>query len=120
MLQKFYKKMERKFNKQPKLHIRKGDTVKVISGNDKGKTGTVRSVLVAKQRAIVEGVNIVSKHMKPSAQNPNGGIEKTEAAVHISNLMVVDPTSGDATKIGRKENKEGKLQRFSKKTGEFI
>ena len=112
--------MERKFNKQPKLHVRKGDTVKVISGNDKGKTGTVLSVLVNKRRAVVEGINIVSKHLKPSASNPNGGIEKVEAAIDLSNLMVVDPSSGEATKIGRKLNKEGKLQRFSKKTGEFI
>jgi len=112
--------MERKFNKIPKLHIRKDDTVKVLSGNDKGKTGKVLSVLVGKNRAVVEGVNIVSKHMKPSASNPNGGIEKVEAAVHISNLMVVDPSSGDATKIGRKRNSEGKLQRYAKKTGEFI
>ena len=65
--------MERKFNKQPKLHIKKGDTVKVISGNDKGKTGTILSVLVDKRRAVVEGINIVSKHLKPSASNPNGG-----------------------------------------------
>ena len=112
--------MERKFNKQPKLHIKKGDTVKVLSGNDKGKTGAVLSVIVTKRRAVVEGINIVSKHMKPSASNPNGGIEKVEAAIDISNLMVVDPSSGDATRIGRKLNQEGKLQRFSKKTGEFI
>ena len=112
--------MERKFNKIPKLHIKKGDTVKVISGNDKGKTGTVLSVIVAKRRAVVEGMNIVSKHMKPSASNPNGGIEKVEAPIHISNLMVVDPSSGDATRIGRKKNDSGKLQRYSKKTGEFI
>lgn len=112
--------MERKFNKQPKLHIKKGDTVKIISGNDKGKTGTVLSVIVRKKRAIVEGINIVSKHMKPSASNPNGGIEKVEASIDISNLMVVDPKSGEATRIGRKVNQEGKLQRYSKKTGDFI
>ena len=112
--------MERKFNKQPKLHVKKGDTVKVISGNNKGKTGIILSMIVDKRKAVVEGVNIVSKHLKPSASNPNGGIEKIEAAINISNLMVVDPTSGDATKIGRKLNSEGKLQRFSKKTGEFI
>lgn len=112
--------MERKFNKIPKLHLKKGDTVKVLSGNDKGKTGNVLSVLVSDRRAVVEGINIVSKHMKPSATNPNGGIEKVEAPVHISNLMVVDPSSGDATRIGRKRNDEGKLQRYSKKTGEFI
>ena len=112
--------MERKFNKQPKLHIKKGDNVKVLSGNDKGKTGTVLSVIIEKKRAVVEGIGIVSKHMKPSASNPNGGIEKVEASIDISNLMVVDPATGDATRIGRKLNTEGKLQRFSKKTGEFI
>jgi len=72
-----------------KLHVRKGDTVKVISGNSKSKTGKVLEVFPDKNRAIVEGVNIVSKHIKPSASNPNGGIEKTEAPIHISNLMVV-------------------------------
>ena len=112
--------MERKFNKIPKLHIKKGDSVKILSGNDKGKTGNVLSVNVEKRKAVVEGINIVSKHMKPSASNPNGGIEKIEASIHISNLMVVDPSSGDATRIGRKRNAEDKLQRYSKKTGEFI
>lgn len=112
--------MERKFNKIPKLHVRKGDTVKILSGNDKNKTGNVLSVIVKDRRVIVEGINIVSKHMKPSASNPNGGIEKVEAPIHISNVMVVDPSSGDATKIGRKKNAEGNLQRYSKKTGEFI
>ena len=78
-----------------KLHIKKGDTVKVISGNTlrKRKSGKVLEVNHYKYRAIVEGVNVVSKHKKPSATNPNGGIEKTEASVHISNLMVVDPSS---------------------------
>ena len=112
--------MERKKNKQPKFHIRKGDTVKVIAGNDKGKTGHVLEMLVAKQRALVEGVNIVTKHVKPSANRPEGGIEKTEAAVHISNLQLVDPGSGEPTRTGRKPNDKGKLQRYSKKTGEFI
>lgn len=112
--------MERKKNKQPKLHLRKGDTVKVIAGNSKGKTGKVLEVVRQKNRAIVEGVNIVTKHIKPSANRPEGGIEKTEASVHISNLMVVDPANGEATRIGRKTNSEGKLQRYSKKTGEFI
>ena len=107
-------------NTPSKLHIRKGDTVKVIAGNSKGKTGTVKEVLVKKQRAVVEGVNLVTKHLKPNAQNPQGSIEKREAAVHISNLQVVDPKTGEATKIGRKLNADGKLQRFSKKSGEFI
>lgn len=103
-----------------KLFVKKGDTVKVIAGNKKGDTGTVLRVLVDKNRAIVEGINIVSKHKKPSANNPNGGIDKVEAPIHVSNLMVVDPKSNDASRIGRKENKEGKLQRYSKKSGEFI
>ncbi|MBV6639140.1 MAG: 50S ribosomal protein L24 [Cyclobacteriaceae bacterium] len=106
--------------KKIKIHIRKGDTVKVIAGNDKGKTGKVLEVLTDKYRAFVEGVNIVTKHVKPSAKNPEGGREQTEAAIHISNLMVVDPSSGDATRIGRKKNDSGKLQRYSKKSGEFI
>ncbi len=112
--------MERRKNKQQKLHIRKGDTVKVIAGNSKGKSGSVLEVIPSKNRAIVEGVNVVTKHVKPSATKPEGGIEKTEASIHISNLMVVDPSNGEATRIGRKENKEGKLQRYSRKTGEFI
>jgi len=112
--------MERKKNKQQKLHLRKDDTVKVLSGNSKGKTGKVLEVIAEKQRAIVEGVNIVTKHVKPSASNPEGGIEKTEAAIHISNLMVVDPATGEATRIGRKADENGKLQRYSKKTGEFV
>lgn len=105
---------------QVKTHIRKGDTVKVIAGNDKGKTGKVLEILLTKNRAIVEGVNMITKHVKPSASNPEGGIQNTEAGVHISNLMVVDPSSGDATRIGRKKNDDGKLQRFSKKSGQFI
>jgi len=111
--------MERKKNKQPKLHIRKGDTVKVIAGNAKGKTAQVLEVFPSKNRAIVEGVNVVTKHIKPSAAKPEGGIEKTEASIHISNLMVVDPATGEATKVGRKLV-DGKLQRYSKKTGEVI
>lgn len=112
--------MERKFNKQPKLHIRKGDTVTVIAGDDKGKSGKVLEVLVAKNRAIVEGINIVTKHEKPSAGKPEGGIKKSEASIHLSNLMLLDPASGKPTRIGRKLNEKGKLQRYSKKTGELI
>lgn len=112
--------MERKFNKQPKLHIKKGDTVKVIAGDDKGKEGKVLEVDSAKIRAFVEGVNIVTRHEKPSAGKPEGGIKKTEASIHISNLMLIDPASGKPTRVGRKVNSKGKLQRYSKKTGEFI
>jgi large subunit ribosomal protein L24 len=111
--------MERKKNKQQKLHIRKGDTVKILSGNSKGKVAKVLEVLPAKRKAFVEGINVVTKHIKPSAAKPEGGIEKTEAAVHISNLMVVDPSNGKPTRIGRKLV-DGKLVRYSKKTGEVI
>ncbi len=103
-----------------KRHVRTGDTVKVISGNSKGKTGKVISVLTDKDRALVEGVNLVTKHLKPNAQNPQGSIEKREAGIHISNLQVVDPKTGEPTRIGRKLNDKGKLQRYSKKSGEFI
>jgi len=105
----------------PKLHVKKGDTVKVLSGNSKGQEGKVIEVLIAKSRAFVEGVNMVSKHSKPNAANPQGGITKMEASIHISNIMVVDPKSGDATRIGRKiDDKSGKLVRYSKKSGEII
>ncbi len=103
-----------------KLHIKKGDMVIVNSGEDKGKTGRVLEVIVDKKRAIVEGINIVSKHSKPNAKSPQGGIEKKEASVHISNLNLVDPKSGKATRIGRKIDNKGKLVRFAKKSGEEI
>ena len=103
-----------------KLHIKKGDTVFVNAGEDKGKTGKVLKVLVEKQRAIVEGVNMVSKSQKPNAKNPQGGIVKMEAPIHISNLNVLDPKSGKATRIGRRRNDEGKLDRYAKKSGEEI
>ncbi|MBD8348652.1 large subunit ribosomal protein L24 [Dysgonomonas alginatilytica] len=102
-----------------KLHIKKGDIVYVNTGTDKGKTGRVVKVIIDKQRAIVEGLNMVSKHTKPNAKNPQGGIEKVEAPIHISNLNVVDPESGKPTRIGRKEL-NGKLVRYSKKTGKEI
>ena len=82
-----------------KLHIRKNDTVMVLAGEDKGKTGKVLKVLVEKQRAIVEGVNMVSKSTKPSAKNPQGGIVKQEAPIHVSNLSLIDPKSGKATRV---------------------
>ena len=103
-----------------KLHIKKGDIVFVNTGEDKGKTGRVLQVLVADQRAVVEGVNMVSKHTKPNAKNPQGGIEKKEASIHISNLNVVDPKSGKATRIGQKKNAEETLVQKSKKSGEEI
>ena len=103
-----------------KLHIKKGDTVIVIAGADKGKTGKVLKVLVEKNRALVEGVNMVSKSTKPSAQNPQGGIVKQEAPIHISNLSLVDPKSGKATRVGIKVTEDGKKVRIAKKSGEEI
>ena len=103
-----------------KLHIKKGDMVYINAGNDKGKTGRVLSVDTEKSRAIVEGANMVSKHTKPNSKNPQGGIIKQEAGIHISNLQVVDPVKGGATKIGRRIGEKGKLVRYSKKSGEEI
>jgi large subunit ribosomal protein L24 len=106
--------------KKIKLKIRKGDLVKVIAGDSKGQQGKVTEVIIDKNRAVVEGVNMVSKHTKPNAANPNGGIVKKEAAIHISNLALVDPKTGEATRVGRKKNDAGKLVRVAKKSGEEI
>ena len=103
-----------------KLHIKKDDTVIVLTGSDKGKTGKVLKVLVDEQRAIVEGVNIVSKSAKPSAKNPQGGIVKMEAPIHISNLSLIDPKSGKATRVAIKKTDDGKKVRIAKKSGEEI
>jgi large subunit ribosomal protein L24 len=105
---------------QKKLHIKKGDTVVVISGNSKGQEGKVLNVVHDKDRAIVEGVNMVSKHTKPNSKSPQGGIIKKEATIHISNLMLKDPKTGKPTRIGRRLDKNGKLVRYSKKSGEEI
>lgn len=102
-----------------KIHIKKGDIVKVIAGDSKGSQGKVIMVDVEKYRAMVEGVNLVSKHTKANAKNPNGGIVKKEAPIHISNLMLVD-AQGNATRIGRRKNEDGKSVRYSKKSGEEI
>ena len=103
-----------------KLHIKKGDNVMVISGNHKGQSGRVLMVNTEKERAIVEGVNMISKHTRPNADNPKGGIIKQEAAVHMSNLKLIDK-SGKPTRIGRRvDEKSGKSVRYSKKTGEVI
>jgi large subunit ribosomal protein L24 len=102
---------------QKKLHIKVGDTVKVISGESKGQEGKIASIDREKMRATVSGVNMIKKHNKPSASNPQGGIEEKEGTLHISNLMVV--AGGVATRIGRKDEK-GKLVRYSKKSGEVI
>ncbi|MBP3534691.1 MAG: 50S ribosomal protein L24 [Muribaculaceae bacterium] len=103
-----------------KLHIKKGDNVYVNSGEDRGKTGRVLSVDVKKQRAIVEGLNMVSKATRPSAQHPNGGIVKMEAPIHVSNLNLVDPKTGKPTRVGHKIDADGKKVRVAKKSGEEI
>jgi len=105
---------------QKKTHIKKGDTVMVITGESKGQKGRVLEVDRVKTRAIVEGVNMVSKHTKPNAKAPQGGIVKKEAPMHISNLMLIDPTSGKPTRIGKRLNENDKLVRYSKKSGEEI
>lgn len=105
---------------QNKLHIKKGDTVVVISGDNAGSKGRVLQVNRKTERAIVEGVNMMKKHTKPNTQYPQGGIVEKEAAVHISNLMLVDPKTGKPTRIGRRLNENGKLVRYSKKSGEEI
>ncbi len=105
---------------QKKLHIKKGDTVMVITGESKGQKGRVLEVDRKKDRALVEGVNMVSKHTKPNSKAPQGGIVKKEAPIHLSNLMLMDPTSGKPTRIGKKLNDKNKLVRYSKKSGEEI
>lgn len=105
---------------QAKLHIKKGDTVKVIAGESKGKEGKVLLIDRTKNRAFVEGVNMVSKHTKPNAKTPNGGIVSQEASIHISNLMLVEPGTGKTTRVGRKLDENKKIVRYSKKTGEVI
>ncbi len=102
-----------------KIHIKKGDTVYVNAGNDKGKTGKVLSVIPDKDRAIVEGINMVSKSTKPNSKQPQGGIIKQEASIHISNLNLIDPQSGKATRVGYKMQ-DGKKVRYAKKSGEEI
>jgi len=103
-----------------KLHIKKGDTVYVNAGDDKGKTGRVLKVFIEKQRALVEGVNMVSKSTKPNAKSPQGGFQKKETPVHISNLNVLDPKNGKPARVGRKLSSKGVLIRYSKKSGEEI
>jgi large subunit ribosomal protein L24 len=109
-----------KNTKKVKLHVKTGDTVVVISGNAKGKQGVIKSVDTEKQRAVVEDVNKIKRHIKPSATNPQGSIEERDGSIHISNLMLIDPKSGEPTRTGRKLNDKGKLQRYSKKSGNLI
>ncbi len=104
-----------------KLHIKKGDTVYVNTGEDKGKTGRVLKVLVKENRAVVEGINMMTKSVKPSAKNPQGGFVKMEAPIHISNLNPIDPKTGKPTRIGRRESSDGRtFVRYAKKSGEEI
>ena len=102
-----------------KFKVKKGDIVKVIAGANRGKEGKVLSMVPGSDKAIIEGLNIVKRHTKPDAANPQGGIMEKEAPIHISNLMLIDPKSGEPTRVGRKEE-DGKLVRYSKKSGEVI
>ena len=110
--------MERKKNKQPKLNLRKGDIVKVIAGDSKGQQGRILEMMLDTRKALVEGVNLVSRHSKPNSKNTQGGIVKKEAPIHVSNLMLVDG-KGNATRVGRKVE-DDTLVRYSKKSGEVI
>ena len=119
----------RKHNQRTKLHVKKGDDVKVLSGRERGKTGRILRINHkvdgktgrVQTRAIVEGLNLVTKHRRPDQQNPQGGIVETEAGIHISNLQLIDPKSKQPTRIGRKRNEKGKgWVRYSKKSGEII
>lgn len=99
--------MRRKHNTTPKLHIRKGDTVKVLSGDDRGKTGRVLEVYPRKQTALVEGINLVTKHLKPSQNNPEGQRQESELPIRVGKLQVVDPKTGEGSRIGRTKTEKG-------------
>jgi large subunit ribosomal protein L24 len=105
---------------QKKMNIKKGDTVIVIAGNSKGQKGRVLDVIRKTDRAIVEGANMLTKHTKADKNAPQGGILKKEGPIHVSNLMLLDPTSGKPTRIGRRLDEIGKLVRYAKKSGEEI
>jgi large subunit ribosomal protein L24 len=111
--------MEKK-TKVTKVQIRKGDTVIVIAGDAKGKEGKVSKVLVSENKAIVEGLNMVKRHLKPTATKPQGSIVEKEAPIHISNLQLKDPKNGKPTRVGKKLDSNKKIVRYSKKTGEVI
>jgi large subunit ribosomal protein L24 len=111
--------MKAQAEKKHKLHVKTGDTVKVIAGDEKGKTGKVVSVKTKTNKVVIEGINMITKHNKPSAKAPQGGIEKKEAPMHASNVQLVD-ASGTPVRTGRKLDDKGKLQRFSKKSGDLI
>ncbi|RDC64752.1 50S ribosomal protein L24 [Adhaeribacter pallidiroseus] len=110
--------MKQTLEKSHKIHVKTGDTVKVIAGNEKGKAGRIVSVLTKSNKVIVEGLNMVTKHNKPTAKTPNGGITQKEAPIHASNVMLVE--GSQVVRTGKKTNAEGKLQRYSKKSGELV
>ncbi len=115
--------MPRKFNTQNKLHVKKGDEVLVIAGNNKGERGKVLMVFPKNERVLVEGINMKTHHEKPTQDNPQGGRLKKEAPIHVSNVMVIDPSTGEPTRIGRKrieENGKGRWVRYAKKSGEML
>lgn len=101
------------------MFVKKGDKVKIITGKDKNKEGVVLTAFPKQDRVIVEGANMIKKHQKPSAGAPQGGIVETEASIHVSNVMVIDPSNGEPTRVGYKEV-DGKKVRVSKKTGEVL
>lgn|SRR5690606_20981654 len=101
------------------MHVKKGDKVQVIAGKDKGKQGTILAVFPKKERVIIEGINMVKKHAKPSQENPQGGILNQEAAIHVSNVMPIDPKTGEPTRVGY-EVRDGKKVRIAKKSGEAL
>jgi large subunit ribosomal protein L24 len=103
-----------------KLHVRRGDSVIVVAGKDKGREGEIIKVLIEEQRVIVRGINMIKRHTKPSAQNPNGGVVQKEASIHVSNVMHRDPESGKPTRMGHKFMKDGSKIRFAKKSGSTI
>jgi large subunit ribosomal protein L24 len=102
-----------------RLKVKKGDRVKVIAGEHKSKEGVVLTVERSKDRVVIEGVNVVTRHIKPSATNPQGGVQEKEAGIHISNVMVID-NQGNTTRVGRRRGENGKLVRYSKKSNEEI
>ncbi|MGD8426564.1 MAG: 50S ribosomal protein L24 [Balneolaceae bacterium] len=115
--------MPRTSNKRKKLHVKKGDEVRIIAGNDKGREGRVLAVYPKKGRVLVEGINMRVHHDKPTQENPQGGRIERELPIHISNVMVLDPSTGEPTRIGRKRIEEdggGRWVRYSKKSGEII
>lgn len=115
--------MPAKKNKRKKLHVKKGDEVKVIAGNEKGKEGRILAVFPDKERVLVEGINMRVHHDQPTQENPQGGRIEREVSLHVSNVMVIDPSTGEPTRIGRKRIEDdtgGRWVRYAKKSGEII